>query len=972
MKPRFAILDLTITSRAHSIFVGVIAVLLSGQAARATDLYWDSNGTTDGSGAPTGTWGTSDFWNTDPTGGAAGAFQPSAIADNVFFSAGTNGTAGTVTVSTLQAANSVTFDDPVAVTVSGVGGITLGSTTGAGVFRTANATATLSTPLTLGELGAQTAYSFSNSGTAAMTISGAVTGTGTSSATTQTITFGSSSSGGITSSNLIADAAAGGKVAINVNNTSTGATTFNSALPTYSGGITLTAGTIIIANSAAASGAVITNGPLGTTTLTINGGVISNNGTSGRNLQFNQINVAGDFQIGSAVSSPTTASIGRLRIGATWDLGNATRTVTLYGGVTTTLTNGSEQFAFNGLNATLPPSSVQNGRLSFVAGAGAGVANPATVRVSALTNYTNNAGLSIGTNVIYRLGTASATGTNAPTVTLEGTYYTAPGELGGSSQSAAMYSLTGSSAGLVTNPATNPGTSTLTIGGATGSTTFAGKLTNGLDQPITGITANGILALTKSGDSTQVLSGANTYSGTTTISGGTLTIGSASALGSNGLSKTTGTGGTTVSAGGTLDLNGQTGVNELITLNGAGVGANGALVNGSGTAASIAGGAVSSLTVTGTPSGLDGTTTASISGGGGSGATAVASLGLTPASIGPVTVTGTYTAAPTVAITGGGGTGATATVTTAGVLTLTNPGSGYTSTPTVTFTGGTGGTSMTATANDTNFTVAGIQLTANGSGYTSAPAVSLSTGTATITANLPAVALGASGSYVGGTGDITINPVVSGGSSAGLTKVGANTVTLAGGSNFGGDTTIELGTLSLSSATLADTSTVSITSGAHLNLTHGAIDDVAVLLFNGVPQPDGTYPATLSGPITGSGSIRVVSGYVTWASTNAGGETPSEDFDDDGTSNGIEYFMNAAPGFTANPTLVGGTVTWINGGNIPSGDYGAGNQFVVQISTDLVNWTNVPAGSVTNNSGGVSYTPTGPGASFARLLVNPD
>lgn len=60
-----------------------------------------------------------------------------------------------------------------------------------------------------------------------------------------------------------------------------------------------------------------------------------------------------------------------------------------------------------------------------------------------------------------------------------------------------------------------------------------------------------------------------------------------------------------------------------------------------------------------------------------------------------------YTSAPAVSFTGGGGTGATAVATVvAGVvtnLTITNPGTGFTSTPTVVFTGG-GGTGAAATA----------------------------------------------------------------------------------------------------------------------------------------------------------------------------------------------------------------------------------------------------------------------------------
>jgi hypothetical protein len=76
----------------------------------------------------------------------------------------------------------------------------------------------------------------------------------------------------------------------------------------------------------------------------------------------------------------------------------------------------------------------------------------------------------------------------------------------------------------------------------------------------------------------------------------------------------------------------------------------------------------------------------------------VSALNLTNAGTG-------YTTAPTVAITGGGGTGATATATvSAGAVTgftITNPGSGYTSAPTVALTGGAGtGAAATAVVND--------------------------------------------------------------------------------------------------------------------------------------------------------------------------------------------------------------------------------------------------------------------------------
>ena len=109
--------------------------------------------------------------------------------------------------------------------------------------------------------------------------------------------------------------------------------------------------------------------------------------------------------------------------------------------------------------------------------------------------------------------------------------------------------------------------------------------------------------------------------------------------------------------------------------------------------------------------------------------------------------------------------------------------------------------------------------------------------------------------------------------------------------------------------------------------------------------------------------------YAAWAAVNAGGQTASLDWDNDGVPNGVEFFMNVAPGFTANPAVVGGAVTWPNGGNMPSSAYGT--QFVVQRSADLVNWNNVPERdpNLSNNAGSVSYILTGADRLFVRFKV---
>ncbi|WP_395753590.1 autotransporter-associated beta strand repeat-containing protein [Prosthecobacter sp.] len=83
-------------------------------------------------------------------------------------------------------------------------------------------------------------------------------------------------------------------------------------------------------------------------------------------------------------------------------------------------------------------------------------------------------------------------------------------------------------------------------------------------------------AVTQAGAGTTVLNGTNTYTGLTTVSTGVLNIRSAGALGTTA-------GGVTVSAGATLQIQGGISVGaEPLTLNGTGVGDNGALQNVSG------------------------------------------------------------------------------------------------------------------------------------------------------------------------------------------------------------------------------------------------------------------------------------------------------------------------------------------------------------------------------------------------------
>ena len=140
------------------------------------------------------------------------------------------------------------------------------------------------------------------------------------------------------------------------------------------------------------------------------------------------------------------------------------------------------------------------------------VVDNATVTLGAANDYN-------GPTFIRNSGTLNANVANAlPTangrtaVTFDGTG-TSVLTLG-VSQSVA--SLTSAGAATVTLNA-----NTLTVGTASGSTSFAGAI-------------DGTGGLTKDGASTQVLTGANTYTGTTTVSGGTLQVGDGGTTGTLG------------------------------------------------------------------------------------------------------------------------------------------------------------------------------------------------------------------------------------------------------------------------------------------------------------------------------------------------------------------------------------------------------------------------------------------------------
>ncbi len=671
---------------------------------------------------------------------------------------------------------------------------------------------------------------------------------------------------------------------------------------------------------------------------------IQNQGANGYRLQIDSVvlhNAANNTSnvVGNTVFNPTTANVtlGTVKVG-TGNVNQGLQTLVLDGTssdnrITGAITNATDFGTSNrALSVTKSNTSTWTLSGNNTYTGQTTVSSTGTLILSGDNiGMTGNVVLSTATTLGPKLHINSATALGTGTLNFGGGLATDSVQIDNSSLGTVNVST--NNVFTLNRDFTFVGTRSLNFGNMT--TTLGGLAAGGV-RNIT-VTANTLtfggsiaqaalgLRVNKLGAGTLVLVGTNTYSGATTVSAGVLQLSNnATGLGFGGIQNTA-TGATTVNNGFTLDLNGASGINEPIIISGTGIGGNGALIN-SGAAASISNG-IAGLTIgaTSTGSGYSTAPTVSISGTG-TLATATATLGVTAASFGSPTPSGTVTSA-TVAITGGGGTGATATVTTAGVITITNPGTGYTSAPTITATVVGGGSITYGPSNATNFTVSGVQMTAAGSGYTGTPTYAFGSGNATPgSATLSSVNLAANSS-IGGSGDITIDAVVSETGVRALTKVGAGRLLLSGNNTYTGVTQIDNGTLEV--ATIAANGTAQPLGQASSDILLGSSSG-ATLRYSGASPANFGRGITVNG--SGGGTVSNIGGNTLTLSGTL-------------TKNGRNLTLNAGPSSPINVT--GG----IQGSN-PNSDL-----FITGSSTVTVSTTNNPYNGATTVGTG-SDSPT--------------
>jgi autotransporter-associated beta strand protein len=411
----------------------------------------------------------------------------------------------------------------------------------------------------------------------------------------------------------------------------------------------------------------------------------------------------------------------------------------------------------------------------------------------------------------------------------------------------------------------------LDLGAATQTFTVAhGTAPSGIDLDVSASIYNG--SLIKAGAGTMELDGDNTYTGTTEISAGTLEITAAHALSSN-------SSGATVDSGATLELSGGFITDAIpLTLNGTGVGGNGALVNASGSnhyAGNITLGSNASIAVnagslwlpgviSGTGFGITKLGPNSLLFNGGSsntytGATIVdqgtLSLNKLPNLVsipGDLTI-GDGTDTAQVSDVGGGEIASTSNVTIDGsnaTLTLSNVNDTIAS---LTFTGGA-------------VTTGAGTLTLGGSVVTNAAATTATIGGRLDLGGANRGFLVAAGGAPGGV-DLDVSAAISG-TGAGIVKAGAGTLQLDGVNTFDGGLADVSGTVVVANGAALGSAAATITSGAELDLS-GGISVGNDLTIAGAGASGGAAIVGLSGSNALTGAITITADSSVGAANGA-------------------------------------------------------------------------------------------------------
>ncbi len=619
-----------------------------------------------------------------------------------------------------------------------------------------------------------------------------------------------------------------------------------SGVNTYTGVTTINAGNVTVENDQSSANGGWTIGPASSAATAVNfnsGSTIA--ATSGKKIQIGNT-AAGATGLASAlVVAGTVTNSGTLLVGR-----NAA--LTLNSGATWSQTSDMSLTTFGGTPATL---TVNTGAAMTYAGAN-------TVKINLNNASSSNAILTINGTGLFTTGVgfenalnSNATGNSRVTLAGGGTVRLSANVTNLTTQTQLTL---GSGGGVVDNDSFN--------------TTLSGIVTTGYGTLAPGVSGTG--GLTSRGSGTLTLSGANTYTGITTVTSGTVTVENDQSAANGGWSVVSSltTGGLTATAnfnsGSTIAA--ASGKNIQV-----------------GPSANSGSYPNSTLTVAGTVSNA-GTLNVQRAG------TLNLNSGASWTQDGDLVVSGRGGASAALNVNSGAamaysGTNSfkiNAAAGSSGKATLTIDGTGL-------FTTAAGFENQTSTTTSGYGRVAltnggTLKLSAAMADLTTETQFTLGTGGGVIDNN--GFSTNLSGTVTTGFGPLTTGITGTGS----LTSTGGGTLTLTGLNTYSGNTTVSSGTLTLGQINGSnEASTVSIASGAVLNLTFAGTDTVDKLFLNGVQQPAGVYGSGNSGGrITGTGTLTVssnpASGFTSWIAgfgLALADQDPTDDPDNDGMNN---------------------------------------------------------------------------------------
>jgi len=695
--------------------------------------------------------------------------------------------------------------------------------------------------------------------------------------------------------------------------TNTGTLTLNGTASTFTGGISVTGGTLKFASI----GNVGVNSSLGSNgTISSNGGALeyigSTNQSSDRSIAAQgstTIRTGGTGNLTLSNVSAHAANYTNLSVDAATgtkleissNISGNTASLTGYTKVGKTGSGGT--LVLSGTNTFTGGLSINAAAVEFSSDANLG-ATPTgkligLVRTATGSGYGTNATVSLsftgdGAGAAGNTTSNAAGALNQATPTAQGSGYTyAPAVVvGGPGTGGAYYAILEGQITMAGSSAVLRPTAAVTVNRPI-HMQFNSTFEVNYDSTFSGIiTSEAGGNLVKTGSAVMSLGDSNRYTGTTTISNGTLSISSLVDGGSiSGIGTSSSAAANLLINAGTLRYTGSaTSSNRSFT-----IGNNGATIDASGTGvlaltstsspAFATADAARTLTLTGNNTGSN--SLAALLANNGTGALNLVKLGL-----GSWTLSGnnSYTGGTTVGASGGAdagtllvtgsskiGTGA-ATVY-GGTLDLS--GFAAQTITTLNLGGGASGSTATVSIGTGTLTLGGtVTYTA-----TNNPKGAAITGSGTI--NLVGDHTFAIGNSTAATNDLTISAIIANGDATAraLTKNGAGTLLLTGNNTYTGLTTVDNGTLSLGHAggTIADSANVTVSGGTlyvaesdtvgAVTISSGAISGSGTLIGSSYSVSGGDISAVLGGTAALTKSNSITTATLSGNNSYTGGTT---------------------------------------------------------------------------------------------------